>query len=77
MVVRAADVPRSWGVTFAPTGFQIGTNPVEADAELAVIGNVADIYVMLWNRRDTSGLELDGRTDLLDLWRETVRIIWS
>jgi uncharacterized protein (TIGR03083 family) len=77
MVVRASDMPRSWGVTFAPSGFQIRTDPPVGDGDLVVIGDVADLYVMLWNRRDRSGLQLEGDTDLLDLWRETVRISWS
>ena len=64
MVVRAADVPRSWGVTFAPTGFQILADPIDTGAELRVTGDVSDLYVMLWNRRDASGFELAGRDDL-------------
>jgi len=39
-----------------------------------VTGNASDLYLMLWNRRDTTGLELDGEPDLLDLWRETVQL---
>ena len=27
MLVRASDVPRSWHVTFAPSGFQVQTDP--------------------------------------------------
>jgi predicted lipid carrier protein YhbT len=77
MVVRATDLPRSWRVTFAPTGFQIQTDPADADAELVVTGGASDLYMVLWNRRDTSGLELEGEPDVLALWRETVRIRWT
>jgi uncharacterized protein (TIGR03083 family) len=77
MVVRATDLPRSWGVTFAASGFQILADPVDTGAELHVTGDASGLYVMLWNRRDTSGFELAGETTLLDLWRETVRITWS
>ncbi len=77
MVVRAGDVPRSWRVTFAPPGFQIQADPTDADAELVVAGDVSELYVVLWNRRDSAGLELDGEPDLLDLWRETMRIRWT
>lgn len=77
MTVRATDIPRSWSVTFAPTGFQIRTDPVEANTDLSVAGDAAGLYVMLWNRRDTSGFEVDGEAELLDLWRESVRISWS
>jgi uncharacterized protein (TIGR03083 family) len=77
MVVRATDVSRSWSVTFAPAGSRIAPDPDDTDADLVVTGDVADLYVMLWNRRDRSGLQLEGETDFLDLWRETVRISWS
>ncbi|MGH2595834.1 MAG: maleylpyruvate isomerase family mycothiol-dependent enzyme [Actinomycetota bacterium] len=77
MVVHAADEPRSWHVRFAPSGFQIQADPTEPDAELVVSGNASDLYLLLWNRRDTTGLELDGEPDLLDLWRETVQLNWT
>lgn len=77
MLVRATDLARNWRVRFAPAGFQTQTDPVDADAELVVTGGASDLYMMLWNRRDTAGLELDGEPDLLDLWRETVRIRWT
>jgi uncharacterized protein (TIGR03083 family) len=77
MLVRATDVPRSWRVTFAPTGFQILTDPIAADAELVVTGDAPRLYVMLWNRQGTAGLQAAGASDLLDLWRETVRIRWT
>jgi hypothetical protein len=64
-------------VTFAPAGFTIAPDPDDTDADLVVTGDVADLYVMLWNRRDRSGIQLEGETDLLDLWQETVRISWS
>ena len=60
MVVRATDVSRSWSVTFAPAGFRIAPDPDDTDADLVVTGDVAGLYVMLWNRRDPSGFELDG-----------------
>ncbi len=58
-------------------GFQTQADPIDADAELVVTGDASTLYVMLWNRRDPVGLELDGEPDLLDLWRETVRISWT
>jgi uncharacterized protein (TIGR03083 family) len=77
MIMRATDVPRSWRVTFAPTGLDTRSDPTDTDADLAVSGEAPDLYVLLWNRRDASGLELEGEPDLLDLWRETVRIHWT
>jgi uncharacterized protein (TIGR03083 family) len=77
MVLRATDVPRSWLVTFDPSGFQMQADPADADADLVVIGVATTLYLTLWNRRDKAELELDGEPDLLDLWRETVQIRWT
>jgi uncharacterized protein (TIGR03083 family) len=74
MVVRARDEPRSWRVTFAPSGFQIEADPIDDDAELLVTGDASELYVLLWNRRDAAGSEMDGEPDPLDLWRETAQI---
>lgn len=77
MIVRATDVPRAWRVTFAPSGFQIGADPIDVGADLVVTGDVSDLYVVLWNRRGTDPLELDGEAELLDVWRETLQIQWT
>ena len=77
MLVRATDVPRSWHVTFASTGFSIQTDPADAEAALTVTAGASDIYTLLWNRRHPGGSELNGETDVLDLWRASVRIRWS
>jgi uncharacterized protein (TIGR03083 family) len=77
MVVRARDAARSWRVTFAPSGFEVQADPSETDAELVVTGDASDLYLVLWNRRDTIDLELAGKPDLLDLWQETVQIRWT
>ena len=77
MLVRATDVSRSWRVTFASTGFQVQTDPADAGADLVVTAGASDLYTLLWNRRDPTGSELEGETDVLDLWRASVRIRWS
>jgi uncharacterized protein (TIGR03083 family) len=77
MLVRAVDVQRSWRVTFASTGFDVQTDTVDAPADLVVTAGASDLYVLLWNRRDPSGSELEGETDVLDLWRASMRIRWS
>jgi uncharacterized protein (TIGR03083 family) len=77
MVVRAKDEPRSWRVAFAPSGFQIEADPIDDDAELLVTADASELCVLLWNRREAAGSEMDGEPDLLDLWRETAQIRWN
>jgi uncharacterized protein (TIGR03083 family) len=77
MIMRSTDVPRIWHVTFTSTGFQIQTDPVDAEAELVVTASASDLYVLLWNRRAPAATELVGEEDMLALWRESVRIRWT
>jgi uncharacterized protein (TIGR03083 family) len=77
MLVRATDVPRGWQVTFASTGFQVQTDPEDADADLVVTAQASDLYTLLWNRRDPPPSALRGESDVLDLWRDSVRIRWT
>ena len=67
----------TWARLVAATGFQVKTDPADADADLVVTAGASDLYVLLWNRRDPIGSELEGETDVLDLWRASVRIRWS
>ena len=61
-------------MTFAPSGFRY-TRPIRSTATRSLVtGDASELYVLLWNRRDAAGLDMDGETDLLDLWRETVQI---
>ena len=76
-VVRAADVSRSWRVSFAPTGLSTEADPIDASASLVMTGPASDLYVLLWNRRDTTGVELHGDASVLDVWREAVRVRWT
>jgi uncharacterized protein (TIGR03083 family) len=77
MVVQAPDADRRWRIGFAPEGFDNETVPTSSDADLTVTGSASDLYLWLWNRRDALGLQAIGDRELLDLWRDAVRIRWS
>ncbi|MEA3021069.1 MAG: C-terminal domain, partial [Actinomycetota bacterium] len=36
----------------------------------------SDLFLLLWNRRDTVGVELTGDATLLDLWRANVQVVF-
>jgi hypothetical protein len=47
------------------------------DADCSVRGRACQLYLMLWNRRPPTGLQVRGDPALLDLWRHSVRVRWS
>ncbi|HTZ10542.1 MAG TPA: maleylpyruvate isomerase family mycothiol-dependent enzyme [Acidimicrobiales bacterium] len=69
------DEPSRWTL-------QIWVDHVEAQrgadgADATIFGSARDLYVWLWNRRPTAGLEVTGRAELLDQWGSGQGLTWS
>jgi uncharacterized protein (TIGR03083 family) len=73
--VGSIDAPGDWTVRIGPDGADI--LPVADDAECHVTGQAADLYLALWNRRDTAGLAIEGEGEVLDLFLDRVHVRWS
>ena len=71
---RATDTDRSWLLSMGPDGLSVSDG---GDAECTVSGTASDLYLLLWNRRASVGLEVSGDPGVLDLWRETHQIRWT
>jgi uncharacterized protein (TIGR03083 family) len=73
--LQATDADRDWLVRILPEGIQVRLEVSAADC--TVRAGASDLYLLLWNRRTPEGLDVHGDADLLDLWRQMVRIRWS
>ncbi len=71
----ATDAGASWTVTVSGTGVE--TRRGGGAGELLVRAPAADLYLLLWDRRPPDGLEVNGRTDLLEDWRRLFSVTWS
>jgi uncharacterized protein (TIGR03083 family) len=76
IAVQPTDAADAWVVTAGPDGATTERTS-SADADVVVRGSAADLYLLLWNRRDLGGLEVTGDGSLLDLWRSNVNVRWS
>jgi uncharacterized protein (TIGR03083 family) len=65
-----------WLVTAAPGSFEVSRG-ADGPAGCEVSGPAADLYLLLWNRRDTSGLGLTGDPRLLAQFREHSKVTWA
>jgi uncharacterized protein (TIGR03083 family) len=72
--LRAGDTGDAWTLTIGPDG-RDATKSAD-DADCVVTGPASDIYLLLWNRGDSSRLSVEGDTDLLTLWRDNAQIKW-
>lgn len=75
MQVHATDTDDHWRVTMAPNG--ITTTRDDGPGDVTLSGLAADLYLVLWNRRDDATLAVAGDHDLLEKWHGNLRVRWS
>jgi len=73
-VLRADDAGRSWSVTIGADG--IMATDGETQGWTSIGGPAFEIYLLLWNRRELEGLEVQGDPAGLVRWREKAKIQW-
>jgi len=61
-------------VLSGPGGLAVARGDGPADCDIT--GPAADLYLLLWNRRDASGLDVRGDAGTLAGFREHFRVTW-
>ena len=69
-----ADGSAQWRVLSGPGGLAVARGDGPADCDIT--GPAADLYLLLWNRRDASGLDVRGDAGTLAGFREHFRVTW-
>ena len=69
-----ADGSAQWRVLSGPGGLAVTRGNGAADCDIT--GPAAGLYLLLWNRRDTSGLDVRGDAGILAAFREHFRVTW-
>jgi uncharacterized protein (TIGR03083 family) len=78
LALRATDLDAHWHVRLTPGDpGGIVVSREDAAAECAVAATASDLYLLLWNRRSSAGLDVEGDRGVLDQWRQQVQINWS
>ncbi len=75
LAVHTTDTDTAWALRIGPD--RRVTTPGAREGDCVVAGPASDVYLMLWNRRDRSGLDVTGDAAVLDLWRAKARVHWS
>ena len=77
LALRATDArpTDAWTMRIGPQGREVDRG--KAHGDLLVEGPASDLYLLLWNRGGTDGLELTGDESILDTWQEKARVTWS
>jgi uncharacterized protein (TIGR03083 family) len=74
--LHAADTSEDWAVAFGPDGGAV-MNGRPPRAQCRVSGSAAELYLLMWNRRSSEGLDVEGDEALLTDWPDKVRVRWS
>ena len=78
LTVRATDANRLWRVVIGP-GLPVGVEIASGQpqpSDCTVSGPASDLYLLLWNRGDRSGLDVEGDVELLATWRTQLQVRW-
>jgi predicted lipid carrier protein YhbT len=65
--IDGSDSSRTWQLSIGPEGLAVADEVGDADCWIS--GPTSDLYLLLWNRRTTDGLQVAGDTSVLDHWR--------
>lgn len=76
LVLRATDCSAAWSISLAPDGI-VAARESRDGADCSVSASASDLYLLLWNRRDRTGLDVSGDASVLDGWRRSVRVRWA
>jgi uncharacterized protein (TIGR03083 family) len=75
MSLHATDADRAWTVRMEPDRLYVDAGEQPADLRLA--GTASHLYLLLWNRADTGGLDVDGDPKAWESWRDRATVTWS
>jgi uncharacterized protein (TIGR03083 family) len=71
--IRAIDIDQRWQVAVSPKAPEVVPGTIwKPDA--VITGTALELYLGLWNR--TAELKSEGRHDVIDQWRNQVRVHW-
>jgi len=65
----------AWTMRIGPQGREVDRG--DAHGDLVLAGPASYLYLLLWNRRSTDGLDVTGDERVLDLWRDKAQVTWG
>jgi hypothetical protein len=74
--LTASDSPGEWLVEIGPSGVKASRGGATA-SDCQVLDSASNLFLLLWNRRLGEGPEVSGDRDLIELWRQSIRVRWA
>ncbi|MGW0733581.1 maleylpyruvate isomerase family mycothiol-dependent enzyme [Streptomyces sp. NPDC002851] len=77
LALRATDAEASWRIQFGTEDLVVVRHDNGDPVDCRLSGPAEALYLLLWNRTGTSGLDVDGDATLLDLWQDKAQVRWG
>ena len=74
MVIRTTDTNDTWHVTMGPEVISVHRD--EGQADVALTGSAADLYLAVWNRGNPP-ITVTGDSELVATWHENYKFKWD
>lgn len=75
LALEARDADARWLVRLSAEEPSITRERTNA-ADCRVSATASDLFLLVWNRRQPKGLDIEGDPSLIELWRESVFVRW-
>jgi uncharacterized protein (TIGR03083 family) len=75
MSLCATDAGQAWTIRMETDRLYVDAE--ERPAGLRLAGTASDLYLLLWNRADVDGLDVDGDLAAWESWRSRAAVTWS
>jgi uncharacterized protein (TIGR03083 family) len=77
LAIVPTDIEAGWRVLIGPDGSRGQRGECgPGEAGCTVRGAASDLHLLLWNRRDTAGIDVLGDAELMERWRSSVQVRW-
>jgi uncharacterized protein (TIGR03083 family) len=76
LALVAGDAQAAWMVEIGPAGVR-ASRAKSTGYDCRVVDTASSLFLLLWNRRPGDGPEVSGDRDVIELWRQSIRVRWS
>jgi len=76
LALVACDSEAGWSVEIGAAGVK-AYRASSSECDCRVVDTASNLFLLLWNRRSGDGPEISGDREVIELWRQSIRVRWS
>ena len=76
LCLATRDAQAAWMVEIGPAGVS-ASRASSSECDCRVLDTASNLFLLVWNRRPGDGPEVSGDREVIELWRQSIRVRWS